>query len=298
LGASDLIYCEATASQTLPNWISSHQNMLHYYKGVTELIVPDNLRSGVTKSHRYEPLCNATYDEFARHYDCLVMPARSYRPKDKSKVEKAVQLVQQRVLAPERNTRFTSLKQLNAALEKHLDALNHRHSKTLGCSRWELFNQYVKKSVDIRVTAKHIEIFHQDSRIACHARDDTPRVYTTVDAHRPVAHRQQALWQSKDRLQAWAQSIGPHTQALMARLFEDPKRHLYQKERSALGILRLSHAFTDRLLELACEKACQIGTHRYDSIESLLKRHRLEKTESQTYQTPAHENVRGPDYYH
>jgi transposase len=341
LGASDLIYCEATKSQTLPDWIASHQNMLRYYKGAPELFIPDNLRSGVTKPGRYEPLCNRTYEEFAQHYDCMIMPARSYCPKDKAKVEKAVQLVQQRVLAMERDTRFSSLEELNATLAKHLDALNHRHSKALDCSRWALFQRieqaalkplpqthyelarwqkqqvnggyhvsihqhcysvpqnYVRKQVEIRVTTKHIEVFHKDARIACHVRDDTPRGYTTVDAHRPEAHRQHAIWQSHVRLRSWAQSIGQHTQALITRLFDDPKRHLYQKERSALGILRLSHAFSNELLERACEKACEIGTCRYDSIESILKRHRLEKTASgQTYQAPEHENVRGADYYH
>ena len=315
--------------------------MLQYYGGATELIVPDNLRAAVTKAKRYEPLCNATYEEFAQHYHCIIMPARSYHPKDKAKVEKSVQLVQQRMLAPERDTRFTSLAQLNKALAERLTALNHRHSKTFGCSRWALFDRlerstltplpqvayalatwqkqsvnggyhvcvnqhhysvpylYVRKTVEIRVTDKHIEIFCRDARIACHTRDDSPRGYTTVDAHRPEAHRQHARWQSSERLQAWAQGIGPHTTTLIQRLFDDPTRHLYQKERSALGILRLSHAFSDALLELACEKANDMATCRYDSIASILKRQRLEKTAPHSVcQTPTHENVRGAHYYH
>jgi transposase len=341
LGASDLIYCEASKSQKLSDWVEAHQHMFQYYQGVTELIVPDNLRSGVTKSNRYEPLCNATYEECAEHYQCMVMPARTYSPKDKAKVEKAVQLVQQRILAPERDTRFTSIEQLNLKLHEHLETLNHRQSKALGSSRWELFNrierdalkplpqtpyelatwkkqqvnggyhvcinrhyysvphQYVRHTVEIRITAQHIEVFQKDNRIACHLRDDTPNTYTTVDAHRPEAHRQQLIWQSYERLQAWAQGIGPHTHALILRLFEDPKRHLHQKERSALGILRLSHAFSEASLELACEKAGVIGTYRYDSLESILKRHRLCVVEkNETYQTPDHENVRGQKYYH
>lgn len=340
LGASDLIYCEATQTQKLPEWISAHQHMFQYYQGVTELVVPDNLRSGVTKSGRYEPLCNATYEECATHYQCIVMPTRTYSPRDKAKVEKAVQLVQQRILAPERDTRFTSLEQLNLKLRERLEALNHRPSKTLGSSRWELFNQveratlkplpntlyelatwqkqqvnggyhvcvnrhhysvphqYVRHIVEIRITERHIEIFHQDARITCHPRDDTPNTYTTIDAHRPEAHRQHLIWQSHERLHAWAQSVGPNTHALILRLFEDTKRHLHQKERSALGILRLSHAFSEASLELACEKANAIGTYRYDSLESILKRHRLGATETNSYQIPDHENVRGQKYYH
>lgn len=343
LGASDLIYCEASQTQQLSDWINSHQRMLTYYQGVPDLIVPDNLRSGVTQSNRYEPLCNMTYEEFAHHYDCMVMPTRTYSPKDKAKVEKAVQLVQQRILAALRHERFTSVAQLNKRISELLDALNHRYSKSYGCSRWELFNQverealrplpethyefatwekqrvnggyhvcinqhyysvpyqYVRKVIEIRITKNAIELFHNDSRIACHIRDDTPRLYTTQEAHRPESHRQHALWQSAERLQAWSESIGPYTQKLILQLFADSKRHLHQKERSALGILRLSHAYSDELLERACEKASAIGTWRYDSIVSLLKRQRLDMAPpeaDQSYQTPNHDNVRGPNYYH
>ncbi len=343
LGGSDLIYCEASQTQRLPDWIGSHQRMLTYYQGVPELIVPDNLRSGVTKSSRYEPLCNVTYEELAHHYDCMIMPARSYRPKDKAKVEKAVQLVQQRILAALRHERFVSVAQLNKKISELLDALNHRHSKSYGCSRWELFNQierdalralpethyelatwekqcvnggyhvcvkqhyysvphqYVRKVIEIRITENAIELFYDDSRIACHVRDDTPRAYTTLETHRPESHRQHKLWQSEERLQSWSASIGPYTQQLIAQLFSDPKRHLYQKERSALGILRLSHAYSEALLENACEKASAIGTWRYDSIVSLLKQQRpgaTSNTLDQNYKTPDHDNVRGPNYYH
>ena len=343
LGGSDLIYCEASRTQQLSDWISSHQRMLNYYQGVPEIIVPDNLRSGVTKSSRYEPLCNATYDEFAHHYNCVVMPTRTYSPKDKAKVEKAVQLVQQRIIASLRHERFASVAQLNEKIDGLLDALNHRHSKAFGCSRWELFNQierdalqalpeidyelatwekqrvnggyhvcvkqhhysvpyqYVRKVIEIRITENAIELFHDSCRIACHLRDDTPRTYTTLDTHRPESHRQHELWQSAERLQSWAQSIGPQTQQLIMRLFTDSSRHLHQKERSALGILRLSHAYSESLLESACEKACAIGTWRYDSIVSLLKRQHFSITQvasDQSHKTPDHDNVRGPNYYH
>ena len=118
-----------------------------------------------------------------------------------------------------------------------------------------------------------------------------------LDMHRPEAHRQQSLWHYK-RLQAWARSIGPNTQQLLCNLFADPKRHLYQKERSALGILRLSHGYSEFLLEQACAKALSIGTWRYDSIASLLKQNRLHHSTQNTCQTPEHDNVRGAQYYH
>ena len=113
LGASDLIFCVATRSQKLQDWINAHNKMFTYYGGVTELIIPDNLRSGVSKAHRYEAICNRSYEELAQHYDCAIMPTRSRKPKDKAKVEKAVQSVQRRILAALRDKRFTSLAQFN-----------------------------------------------------------------------------------------------------------------------------------------------------------------------------------------
>lgn len=342
LGASDLIYCIATKTQRVHDWIEAHNQMLTYYGGVAELIIPDNLRSGVTKPHRYEPQCQTTYEELAQHYQCAVMPARAYKPKDKAKVEKAVQLVQQRILAALRNEKFVSLEQLNIRLHELLEALNHRHSKSFDSSRWELFEevekaalkplpnkpyelatwqqesvnggyhisvnrhyysvpyQYVRKKVDIRITEKAVEIFYQDERIACHQRDNTQKAYTTVNTHRPEAHRQQSQW-DRVRLQSWATGIGSATQLLIEDLFSSSQRHLYQKEKSALGILRLSHAYSDEALEKACQSALDIGTHRYDSIASLLKRQPpgLSNEESEKdYQTPNHDNVRGAKYYH
>ena len=85
LGASNYTYCEATWTQTLPDWIDSHVRMLEHFQAVPAILVPDNLRSGVTRSHRYEPLINATYADMAAHYRVAVLPARVYHPRDKAK---------------------------------------------------------------------------------------------------------------------------------------------------------------------------------------------------------------------
>ena len=84
LGASNYTYCEATWTQTLPDWIDSHVRMLEHFQAVPAILVPDNLRSGVTRSHRYEPLINATYADMAAHYRVAVLPARVYHPRDKA----------------------------------------------------------------------------------------------------------------------------------------------------------------------------------------------------------------------
>ena len=116
LGASSYTFAHATDSQKLPNWLESHRLMFEFFNGVTEMIVPDNLKSAVTKSHRYDPDINANYQQFSEHYGVAIVPARPNAPKDKGKVENAVGCIERQVLAPLRDHTFTSLSQLNAAI--------------------------------------------------------------------------------------------------------------------------------------------------------------------------------------
>jgi transposase len=116
LGASNYTYAEATWSQTLPDWIGSHVRALAFFGGVTAVIVPDNLKSGVTTPCRYEPDINPTYQEMADHYGTAIIPARVRKPKDKAKVENGVLLAERWLLAPLRNRQFFSLAELNQAL--------------------------------------------------------------------------------------------------------------------------------------------------------------------------------------
>lgn len=100
LGASSYTYAEAFWSQSLSEWIAAHVHAFEFFGGVPDQVVPDNLKSGVTTAHRYEPEINRTYEEMAQHYGCAIVPARVRRPKDKAKVEKGVQDVERRILAP------------------------------------------------------------------------------------------------------------------------------------------------------------------------------------------------------
>lgn len=116
LGASGLIYAEATRSQDLASWVSAHIRMLEYFQGSPAMWVPDNLKSGVTLAHRYEPEINRTYAELAQHYGAVVIPTRVARPKDKPKAEVSVQIAQRWVLAVLRHrTFFTLADRLEAA---------------------------------------------------------------------------------------------------------------------------------------------------------------------------------------
>lgn len=141
LGASNYTYAEAVPSQELVHWIGAHQRALAFLGGVPRCIVPDNLKAGVSSPCRYEPGINPSYQEFAEHYGVAIIPARPYKPRDKAKVEKAVQEVERQVLAPLRHENFGTLSDLNAAIGERIKLLNERVMHGYGVSRRVLFEQ-------------------------------------------------------------------------------------------------------------------------------------------------------------
>jgi len=126
LGASTYTFAQATLSQDLPNWIACHMAAFEFFNGTTQLIVPDNPRTGVDRACRYEPDLNRTYHEMAQHYGVAVMPARPRKPRDKAKVENGVLVVERWILAALRHQRFFALGELNEAIGLLLEKLNHR----------------------------------------------------------------------------------------------------------------------------------------------------------------------------
>jgi transposase len=141
LGASNYTYAEASPSQNITNWLGAHQRALEFLGGVPKCIVPDNLKSGISDPCRYEPGINRSYHDFAQHYGTAVIPARPYKPRDKAKVEKAVQEIERQILAPLRHQTFYSFSELNAAIAVGLERLNHKTMKSYGLSRAQMFEQ-------------------------------------------------------------------------------------------------------------------------------------------------------------
>lgn len=147
-GASSYTYAEAVASEGLEDWIGAHTRMFTWLGGVPKIVVPDNLKSAVIKPDRYDPGLNRTYAEMAEHYGTAILPARVRKPKDKSKVEVAVQIAQRWIVVPKarlwrdarlRNRLFFSLAELNVAIRPLLDDLNTRIMRDYGASRADLF---------------------------------------------------------------------------------------------------------------------------------------------------------------
>ena len=160
LGASQYTYAEASVSQVKEDFITSVENALCFYGGVPAAIVPDNLKSAVTKSNKYEPTLNETFLDFSEHYGTTILPARAYKPRDKSLVEGAVKILYTRVYSALRDKIFFSLKEINAAIRELLET--HNASKLSGrpYSRKELFDE-VERDVLSPLPVKRYELKQQ-----------------------------------------------------------------------------------------------------------------------------------------
>ena len=144
LGASSYTFAEATWTQKTPDWIASHMRAFAFFGGVPEIVVPDNLKAGVTRADRFDPDIAPAYHEFARHYGTAVVPARARKPRDKAKAEAGVLLVERWILAVLRNQTFFSLVELNQAIRRLLERLNAKPFKKLPGSRLSAFEELEK----------------------------------------------------------------------------------------------------------------------------------------------------------
>jgi transposase len=339
LGASNYTYSEATWDQSLLNWIGSHVRTFEYFEGVAKATIIDNLKSGVSKASRYEPDINPTYHDMAVHYGTVIMPARAGKPKDKAKVEVAVQIVERWILAALRNRIFFSLEELNQAIRELLIMLNEKPFKKLkGCRReWfekiekpalmklpgnpYVFAQWKKATVnidyhievnghyysvpcsliheklDVRYTAKTVDIFFKANLVASHERNDTKGRHTTITEHMPKSHQGYMEW-TPSRIINWAKTIGPSVAEVVETILNS-RVYPEQGYRSCLGILRLDKRYPGGRLDAACKRAIAIRGCSYKSIESILKTglDLKEVIVSQPQVAIMHENVRGSDYF-
>jgi transposase len=124
-GASNYCYAEACESEALRDWLAVHVRALRFFGGCPRYVVPDNLKNAVIKATRFEPQLNKSYQRLAEHYGFGILPARPYKPKDKAKVEKGVQVIEQRILAPMRNMTFFSIDDLNKEIAQRITDLNN-----------------------------------------------------------------------------------------------------------------------------------------------------------------------------
>ena len=147
LGASQLTYVEAVMTQQKEDFIAACENTMHFIGGVPAAIVPDNLKAAVTKSSRYEPTLNETFEDFADHYGTTILPARAYRPRDKALVEGAVKIIYTKIYAPLNKQVYHSLTELNTAIWQALEVHNTQMLKGRNYSRKLQFEEIERQTL-------------------------------------------------------------------------------------------------------------------------------------------------------
>lgn len=313
-GASNFTYVEATWSQGSADWINSHRRCFEFMGGVHALIIPDNVKAGVTSPCFYDPELNRTYQDLAEHYGTAVMPARVRKPRDKAKVETGVQGVERWILARLRHRRFFSLAELNAALRELLMEYNRRPFQKLEGCREALFlslerpvlrplpeqpyeyAEWRKAKVNIdyhvEVERHYYSVPYKLIRQAVEIR----LTQTTVEIlHRGKRVASHLRCQQPGRHTTVSEHMPKHHREYLdwspSRLLRWAKQigpntaaviehilaaraHPAQGYRACLGILRLSRPDPTRL-EAACSRAQSLKAFSYKSIASILK-HGLE----------------------
>ena len=141
LGASQLIYVEASFTQKKEDFLGCIENALEYYGGVPAGIVPDNLRAAVTKSCKYEPTVNETFEDFASHYSTTVLPTRAYKPRDKSLVEGAVKIIYTTIFTKIREKEYSTIEEINSDIKIHREDTNNALMKGRHYSRRMQFDE-------------------------------------------------------------------------------------------------------------------------------------------------------------
>ncbi len=312
LGASNYTYAEATASQALPDWTMAHVHAFEFFGGCPRIVVPDNLRSGVTRAHRYEPEINRTYAELAAHYGTAIIPARPYKPRDKAKVEAGVLVAERWILAALRNRTFFSLAEANAAIRERLAWLNERPFKKLEGSRASLFaeldapalralpaRRYAYAtwkqatvnidyhvewerhwySVPYQLVGQQTDVRASATTIEVFVRGR--RVASHLRSSKPGRHTTESahMPESHRRHLEWSPGrivrwAGQSGPATGALVTAilESRPHPEQGYRSCLGILRLGRRYGPERLEAAAARALAIRTLSYRSVESILKR--------------------------
>lgn len=311
LGASNYTYAEATWTQSLPDWIASHQRAFAFVGGVTEILVPDNTRCGVSRSCRYEPDLNPTYQDMASHYGTAVIPARVRRPQDKAKVEVGVQVVERWILAALRNRVFHGLDELNGAIAELLERLNARPFRKLPGSRRSQFEALDRPALRPLPAVPYEYAEWKKATVGIDYHVEIERHYYSVPyqlAGRKLDVRMTPkvieVFQKGVRVASHCRSYVPgrhttvpehmppsHREYLswtperllrwasktgpsalrLAKAIMETKAHPQQGFRAILGILRLVKTYGDERVEAACARALALNTLSYRSVESILR---------------------------
>src|SRR5450759_1546834 len=311
LGASSYTFAECARDQQMESWLRMHVHAFEHFGGIPALAVPDNTKTGVTRAHRYDPDLNPTYYNFALHCGFGIVPARPYKPRDKAKVENAVQVAQRWIVAALRHRKFFSLEELNQAIRELLAKFNHRPFRKKDGTRasaWEAIDRPALKPLpselfDLSEWSRarvnidyHVSFDSNLYSVPYHLVQELVEIRSTsttveilhkgvrVASHLRIRGQGKAVTNEEHRPKShrahleWTPSRMVHWAESIgpntARLFErimNDWPHPEMGYRGCLGIIRLAGKYSTQRVEAAAERALLTGACRYKSVESILK---------------------------
>lgn len=333
LGASNYIYIEATHSQKLCDWTMSHVRMFEHINGVPELVILDNLKSGVSKPHRYDPDITPAYYHMLAHYKTVAMPARIYTPKDKAKAENGVLIIQRWIIARLRNMKFTSLEELNTELSKLMLIANNKFMKLYQCSRLDLFNKLDKPVLRALPEFSYVYQDYKKVRVGGDYHINVENHFYSVPYN--LIKSEVDVWYTSNKIEVYHKNIcvAKHVRSYQLggktsdiehmpvdhKKFEEMNStkikeiaieigvatkliidHIINDSphesiacRKSYGFLKLAKKYGKTKLENACNYAISIGVFNYKNIEILLASNIIKDDGVIHY----HSNIRGSKYY-
>ena len=330
-GASDYTYAEATWSQTQPDWIGSHVRAFEFFGGCPEILVPDNITTGVKTPCRYEPIMTRSYEEMASYYGVVIIPARVRKPRDKAIVEKHVQMVEQRILAALRDRTFVGLNECNQAIWELLEDLNNRPFQKMPGSRRQMFADLDAPAMFPLPAERYEYAEWTKARLgfnyhlcADHSYYSAPYALIHKELHVRLSQKVVEIFHGSERVASHLRSyIAGHYETEPSHMPSNHReyaewnpdrivrwagstgpntakavhlilnRHVHPEQafKSCIGVISLGKKYGPDRLESACARAVSFGCPTYRSLKSILQ------TKLDTAQLPAAEHDRQiPDH--
>lgn len=325
-GVSNYAYVEATWTQQLKDWVGSHVRAFEYFGCVPEVIVPDCLKSAVTKACRYDPETNPTYTELAKHYDTAVIPARPRHPKDKAVAENSVLIITRWILAALRHRTFFSLEELNEAIRTLLDDTNLKPFQKRPGNRLKDFveldkpaakplpkqrYEYAEASFCRAGIDYHISVDNHFYSVPYKLRGERLLVRVT-ESTIEVLYKNRRVCSHLKGTRAYGYTTNPehmpsshraHSEWTPERLVSWARKsgahtaaliegifiglqHPEQGYRQCLGIMRLGQKYGKNRLEAAARIAVENRLFRYRHIKSILKNGRDQEPQPENFPKP------------
>ena len=337
LPASNYLYAEAQSSENQCNWNNGHVRALEFFGGVVKIVVPDNLRTGITKPNYYEPGVNLAYQELAEYYQFAVLPARVRKPKDKAAIENGVLNVERWVIAPLRKRKFFSLQEVNLAIQELLEKLNTKVMQGVGRSRRQEFEEidlpnlrplperpyeYAERKIATVHIDYHVEfeghlysvpfpLIHQ--KVDIRATESMVEIFHrgNLVAIHPRSFRSGRFSTLREHMPAnhqFMEDINPERliewadsigpqTTALVKATLQSRPFPEQAYRSCLGILRLVKKSNPSLLEQACQTVLEAKIFSYKAVEQELAYLQKQAVPPGIESLPTHENIRGAEYY-